>query len=54
MWDQNLCSAVTLNEAIGKMDVLFKFQPECNGCAVALYGHDAKKAAARLNRLSHG
>lgn len=48
---RELCDAHALGKAIGGMDVLFKFRPVSEGCEVAVYGHDAKKAVAQLKRL---
>ncbi len=50
------CSMATMDEVLGKMDVLFKCcqEGEGGGCTVSVYGHDAKKAAARLRKLGTG
>ncbi|OPY26956.1 MAG: tRNA 2'-O-methylase [Methanocella sp. PtaU1.Bin125] len=50
--DKRLCDDMTIDKAIGRMDVLFKTRPAGAGCIVSVYGHDAKKAVARLKKLS--
>jgi uncharacterized protein (TIGR00295 family) len=50
--DGHFCAAGALDDAIGRLDVLFKARLENDHCTVAVYGHDAKKAAARLKKLS--
>jgi len=49
------CSMATMDEVLGEMDVLFRCCHDAGGggCTVSVYGHDAKKAAARLDRLGH-
>jgi uncharacterized protein len=51
--DRRFCVAGALDEVIGPLDVLFQSRRENDRCAVTAYGRDAKKAAARLKRLSH-
>jgi hypothetical protein len=51
--DRRFCVAGALDEVIGPLDVLFQSRRENDHCAVTAYGRDAKKAAARLKRLSH-
>jgi uncharacterized protein (TIGR00295 family) len=50
--DRQMCREDAIGDAIGRMDVLYKYQPEGESCAVAVYGRDAKKAIARLKKLS--
>jgi uncharacterized protein len=50
--DCHYCVAGELDEAIGQLDVLFQARRENDRCAVTAYGRDAKKAAARLKKLS--
>jgi phosphotransferase system HPr-like phosphotransfer protein len=50
--DRRLCDHEELDKAIGNMDVLFKSHPEGASCIVSVYGRDAKKAVARLKKLS--
>jgi len=45
------CDKEAVERSIGKLDVLYKIYPRGEGCRVAAYGHDAKKAAARLRSL---
>lgn len=52
MVDPRLCDRETLDKTIGNMDVLFKVSPEGESCIVSVYGRDAKKAVARLKKLS--
>ncbi|MGA9140498.1 MAG: TIGR00295 family protein [Methanocella sp.] len=49
--DRRFCDAETLDQAIGRMDVLFKARPEGKRCVVSVYGHDARKAVARLKKM---
>lgn len=50
--DRSLCNDDAIGKVIGRMDVLYRFRPEGESCAVSVYGRDAKKAAARLKKLS--
>jgi uncharacterized protein (TIGR00295 family) len=50
--DKHFCQPGMLDDAIGKLDVLFKSRPEKSHCHVAIYGREAKKAAARLKKLN--
>ncbi len=50
--ERQSCEKDALDDAIGMLDVLFRTRRETDRCVVALYGRDAKKAAARLKMLS--
>ncbi len=50
--DRQMCGEDALDGAIGGMDILYMVHTEGKNCAVAVYGRDAKKAAATLKRLS--
>ena len=50
--DRRCCDGDALDRAIGKMDVLYRHRAVDEGCAVAVYGHDARRAVARLKKLS--
>jgi uncharacterized protein (TIGR00295 family) len=52
--DGHFCVVGALDEAIGRLDVLFQSRRENDHCTVMVYGRDAKKAAARLERLCNG
>jgi|AGTN01.1.fsa_nt_gi TIGR00295 family protein len=50
--ERRFCEKDALDATIGTMDVLSGTHLERDRCIVALYGRDAKKAAARLKKLS--
>ena len=50
--DGRFCVAGELDDVIGRLDVLFQSRRENDRCAVTAYGRDAKKAVARLKKLS--
>ena len=52
--ERHFCVVGALDEAIGRLDVLFQSRRENDHCAVLVYGRDAKKAGARLKQLSRG
>jgi uncharacterized protein (TIGR00295 family) len=45
------CDEASLEKAIGELDALYRVRRGDGGCVVSAYGHDAKKAAARLKKL---
>jgi uncharacterized protein (TIGR00295 family) len=48
----HFCVVGALDDVIGRLDVLFQSRRENDHCAVTVYGRDAKKAVARLKKLS--
>jgi uncharacterized protein len=50
--DGHFCVAGELDDIIGRLDVLFQARRENDHCVVTAYGHDAKKAVARLKKLN--
>lgn len=50
--DGRFCVAGELDDVIGRLDVLFQARRENDRCAVTAFGRDAKRAVARLKKLS--
>jgi uncharacterized protein len=49
---RHFCNEDKLNDAIGRLDVLYKYRLENDHCDVAVYGRDARRAVARLKKLN--